>query len=122
MRRSYSTPTSPRATERAFVPESCADRLETALQRSRYRRVPRSSAVPIINDRTKLSSPAATDDRRRPTRLTASDNIVTRRQAGRPGRHRRERDLPQRQGAEELDARPGDTVTIFVQNAPTPSR
>jgi putative ABC transport system permease protein len=111
------------ATERAFVPESVLTDLETALAND-----PDIDGitpaifepVPIINDRTKLSSPAATMMGVDPARLDGfPDNIVTRN--GKPvdltGMAENEIYLNAK-GSEELDARPGDTVTLFVQNAP----
>ncbi|HJX61469.1 MAG TPA: ABC transporter permease, partial [Dehalococcoidia bacterium] len=114
---------STQATEKAFVPESVLTDLETALAND-----PDIDGitpaifepVPIINDRTKLSSPAATMMGADPTRLNGfPDNIVTR-----DGKQVDMNSLADNQiylnakGAKELDARPGDTVTIFVQNAP----
>jgi putative ABC transport system permease protein len=114
---------STQATEKAFVPESVLTVLETALAND-----PDIDGitpaifepVPIINNRTKLSSPAATMLGADPTRLGGfPDNIVTR--DGKPvdltGMAENEIYLNAK-GSEELDARPGDTVTVFVQNAP----
>jgi putative ABC transport system permease protein len=76
--------------------------------------------VPIIDNRTNLSSPAATMMGVDPSTLDGFlDNIVTR--DGKPvdltGMADDEIYL-NKKGADELDARPGDEVTIYVQGAP----
>jgi putative ABC transport system permease protein len=110
------------ATEKAAVPEAAVTELETALAND-----PDVDGivpvifepVPIINQRTNLSSPAATMVGVDPNRLDGFPDIVT--------RDGRQVDLStladdqiylNKKGADELDARPGDTVTIYVQNAP----
>ena len=110
------------ATEKAVVPESVVAELESALAGD-----PDVDGIlpviieplPIINQRTNLSSPAATMAGVDPSRLDGFPDIVTR--DGRPV------DLAalgddqiylNEKGADELDARPGDTVTIYVQNSP----
>jgi putative ABC transport system permease protein len=110
------------ATDKAVVPESVVTDLEATLAND-----PDVDGIspaifeplPIINDRTKLSSPAATLIGLDPTRLDGFPDIVTR-----DGRQVDLNGLADDQiylnakGAKELDARPGDTVTLFVQNAP----
>ena len=110
------------ATDKAVVPESVVTDLETALAND-----PDVDGIspaifeplPIINDRTKLSSPAATLIGVDPARLDGFPDIVTR-----DGKQVDLNGLADDQiylnakGAKELDARPGDTVTLFVQNAP----
>jgi putative ABC transport system permease protein len=110
------------ATDKAVVPESVVTDLETALAND-----PDVDGIspaifeplPIINDRTKLSSPAATLIGVDPARLDGFPDIVTR-----DGKQVDLNGLADDQiylnakGAKELDARPGDTVTFFVQNAP----
>ena len=110
------------ATEKAVVPESVVAELETALAND-----PDVDGIvpviieplPIINQRTNLSSPAATMAGVDPNRLDGFPDIVTR--DGKPV------DLAaladdqlylSEKGAEELDARPGDTVTIYAQSVP----
>jgi putative ABC transport system permease protein len=110
------------AVDKPVVPESVATDLETALAND-----PDVDGIcpaifeplPIINDRTKLSSPAATMIGIDPARLDGFPDIVTR-----DGKQVDLNGLADDQiylnakGAKELDARPGDTVTLFVQNAP----
>ena len=110
------------ATDKAVVPESVVTDLETALAND-----PDVDGIspaifeplPIINDRTKLSSPAATMIGLDPARLDGFPDIVTR-----DGKQVDLNGLADDQiylnakGAKELDASPGDTVTLFVQNAP----
>jgi len=110
------------ATEKAVVPESAVTELEAALAND-----PDVDGIapaifeplPIIDDRTKLSSPAATMMGVDPARMDGFPDIVT--------RNGKQVDLSgiaddqiylNAKGAKELDARAGDTVTIFVQNSP----
>jgi putative ABC transport system permease protein len=110
------------ATEKAVVPESAVTELEAALTND-----PNVDGIapaifeslPIIDDRTKLSSPAATMIGVDPARMRGFPDIVT--------RNGKQVDLSgiaddqiylNTKGAKELDARAGDTVTIFVQNFP----
>lgn len=110
------------ATEEAVVPEAAVKELESALADD-----PDVDGilpailepVPIINQRTNLSSPAATIVGVDPSRLDGFPDIVT--------PNGRQADLAaladdqlylNETGAEELDARPGDTVTIYAQNFP----
>jgi putative ABC transport system permease protein len=110
------------ATESVVVPEAAVGQLESALAND-----PDVDGIvpviieplPIINQRTNLSSPAATMTGVDPTRLDGFPDIVT--------RDGRLVDLAaladdqiylNKKGADELDARPGDTVTIFAQNFP----
>ncbi len=110
------------ATDKAVVPQSTVSELETALAND-----PNVDGIlpvifeplPIINERTKLSSPAATMVGVDPTRLAGFPDIVAR--DGTlldPGRLADDEIYLNAKGADELDARPGDTVTMFVQNYP----
>jgi putative ABC transport system permease protein len=114
---------STQATDKAVVPESVFAELQTALAND-----PDIDGiapaifepVPIIDNRTNLSSPAATMMGVDPSTLDGFlDNIVTR--DGKPvdltGMADDEIYL-NKKGADELDARPGDEVTIYVQGAP----
>ena len=111
------------ATDKAVVPESALAVLQTALAND-----PDIDGItpaifeslPIIDNRTNLSSPAATMIGVDPSTLDGfPENIVTR--DGKPV------DLTgiaddeiylNKKAAKELDARPGDEVTIFVQGFP----
>jgi putative ABC transport system permease protein len=110
------------ATEKAVVPEAAATELETALAND-----PDVDGIlpviieplPIIDQRTKLSSPAATMAGVDANHLEGFPDIVT--------RDGRQADLAaladdqiylNAKAAKELDARAGDTVTIFAQNFP----
>jgi len=110
------------ATEKAVVPEAAVTELETALAND-----PDVDGIlpvvmeplPIINQRTKLSSPAATMAGVDASRLDGFPDIVT--------RDGHQVDLAaladdqiylNEKGADELDARAGDTVVVYVQNFP----
>jgi len=110
------------ATEKAIVPEAAVTKLEAALANDPDVDgiVPAiMEPLPIIDERTKLSSPAATMVGVDPSRLDGFPDIVT--------RDGHQVDLAaladdqlylNKKAADELDARPGDTVTIYAQNAP----
>jgi len=110
------------AAEEAVVPEAALAGLEEALAND-----PDVDGItpvifetlPIINERTNLSSPAASMAGVDPSRLDDFPDIVTRN--GKPV------DLTgladdqiylNENAADELDARPGDTVVAYVQNSP----
>jgi len=110
------------ATEKAVVPEAAVTELEAALAND-----PDVDGilpailepVPVINQRTKLSSPAATIVGVDTSRMDGFPDIVTR--DGRPVDMAALADdqiYLNEKGADELDARPGDTVTIYAENFP----
>jgi len=110
------------ATDKAVVPQSAVAELEAALAND-----PDVDGIvpvifeplPIIDERTKLSSPAATMVGTDPTRLTGFPDIVTR--DGKPadvGSLADDEIYLNEKAADKLDARPGDTVKLFAQNFP----
>jgi len=110
------------AADKAVVPESAVVELETAFAND-----PNVDGItpaifeplPIIDQRTNLSSPAATMVGVDPGRLAGFPDIVTR--DGKQVDMTRLADdqiYLNAKGAKELDAQPGDTVTIYAQNFP----
>jgi putative ABC transport system permease protein len=114
---------STQATNKAVVPESVFTELQTALANN-----PDVDgiapaifeSVPVIDDRTKLSSPSATMIGVDPSTLGGfPGNIVTRN--GKPvdlTTMAKDEIYLNTKGSKELDARAGDTVTIYVQGFP----